>query len=76
MLRGHADIRQIQEMLGHRNLSTTQIYAHVVKDDLKKVHQRTHPRETEEKKRKQQKKAKKTRQTKNGKKRGKDRGKG
>jgi integrase/recombinase XerD len=46
MLRGHADIRRIQEMLGHKSLDTTQIYARVVRDDLKKVHQRTHPRET------------------------------
>jgi integrase/recombinase XerD len=45
MLRGRADIRQIQEILGHRHLSTTQIYTHVIKDDLKKVHQKTHPRE-------------------------------
>jgi integrase/recombinase XerD len=45
MLRGHADIRRIQEMLGHKSLDTTQIYARVVNDDLKKVHQRTHPRE-------------------------------
>lgn len=45
MLRGHADIRRIQEMLGHKSLDTTQIYARVVSDDLKKVHQRTHPRE-------------------------------
>ena len=46
MLRGKANIRQIQEMLGHRSLSTTQIYARVVRDDLKKEHQKTHPRET------------------------------
>jgi integrase/recombinase XerD len=45
MLRGHANIRQIQAMLGHKSLDTTQVYARVVKDDLKKVHQRTHPRE-------------------------------
>ena len=46
MLRGKANIRQIQEMLGHRSLSTTQIYARVIRDDLKKEHQKTHPRET------------------------------
>lgn len=46
MLRGRANIRQIQEMLGHKSLDTTQIYARVVRDDLKKEHQKTHPRET------------------------------
>ena len=45
MLRGHADIRHIQEMLGHRSLATTQHYTYVIKDDLKKVHKKTHPRE-------------------------------
>jgi site-specific recombinase XerD len=45
MLKGHADIRHIQELLGHRTLSATQVYTHVAVDDLKKVHARCHPRE-------------------------------
>ena len=45
MLKGGADLRHIQELLGHENLTTTQRYLHVVKADLKKVHGRTHPRE-------------------------------
>jgi integrase/recombinase XerD len=47
MLRGHADIRHIQELLGHACLSSTQIYTRVEIGDLKKVHQRCHPREKE-----------------------------
>ncbi len=46
MLRRGADLRHIQEMLGHGNLTTTQRYLHIVKAELKKVHGRTHPRET------------------------------
>lgn len=45
MLRGHAGIRHIQEMLGHRHLAATQRYTHVVPNDLKRVHRQTHPRE-------------------------------
>ena len=48
LLRNGADIRQIQEILGHEYLSTTQRYIQVVQNDLKKVHKRTHPREQEE----------------------------
>jgi len=48
MLRRGADLRHIQELLGHRRLRTTQRYTHIVKTDLKKVHGRTHPREKEE----------------------------
>ena len=43
MLDGGADIRHIQEMLGHAELSTTQIYTHVSLRNLKAVHQATHP---------------------------------
>jgi integrase/recombinase XerD len=45
MLKAGADLRHIQEMLGHGNLHTTQRYLHIVKAELKKVHGRTHPRE-------------------------------
>ena len=43
MLEGGADIRDIQEMLGHAQLSTTQIYTRVSVARLKQVHERTHP---------------------------------
>ena len=45
MLQGGADIRHIQEMLGHATLSATEIYTHVAPTDLKRVHARCHPRE-------------------------------
>lgn len=45
MLRAGADLRHIQELLGHEKLTTTERYLHVVKADLKKVHGKTHPRE-------------------------------
>jgi integrase/recombinase XerD len=43
MLDGGADIRHIQEMLGHAGLQTTEIYTHVSLRNLKAVHQATHP---------------------------------
>jgi integrase/recombinase XerD len=43
MLEGGADIRFIQAMLGHAELSTTEIYTHVSIDKLKAIHARTHP---------------------------------
>lgn len=47
MLEGHADIRYIQELLGHASLRSTQRYTRVEIGDLKKVHERCHPREKE-----------------------------
>jgi integrase/recombinase XerD len=44
MLRGRASLRHIQEMLGHASPTTTQIYTHVEILDLKRVHDRCHPR--------------------------------
>jgi integrase/recombinase XerD len=49
MLKGNADIRHIQEMLGHKSIESTQIYTKVLPLDLKRVHQKTHPREKEAK---------------------------
>ena len=43
MLEHGADIRYIQEMLGHASLDTTQIYTHVSIDKLKQIHTATHP---------------------------------
>ena len=44
MLAGGADIRALQEMLGHANIRTTQIYTHVEHSRLKTIHQECHPR--------------------------------
>ena len=45
MLKGGASIRHVQELLGHADIKTTQIYTHVVPTDLKKAHARTAPSE-------------------------------
>lgn len=44
VLRGGADLRILQEMLGHADLATTEIYTHLTLDDLRRVHAASHPR--------------------------------
>ncbi len=48
LLSGGADLRAIQEMLGHKNVATTQIYTHITNPQLKEIHHKFHHKKTED----------------------------
>lgn len=43
LTQNNASLRHVQEMLGHAQMSTTQVYVHLTIRDLKRVHRKTHP---------------------------------
>lgn len=47
MLSGGADLRSVQELLGHANISTTQVYTHLTTDQIRRTYEKSHPRAAE-----------------------------
>ena len=47
MLSGGADLRSVQELLGHANISTTQVYTHLTTDHIRRTYEKSHPRAKE-----------------------------
>jgi integrase/recombinase XerD len=47
MLSGGADLRSVQELLGHANISTTQVYTHLTTDHVRRSYEKSHPRAKE-----------------------------